>query len=260
MKNNVMMVLLIILIGAAAGFGVLAGISNAVQVANFPVYEKISQLVDNQKELIRQVNEISKKIDGLSNRAPAPQAQFPPPQQPPSEDFNKVYDIPQGASVIIGKKDARVTVVKFTDLQCPYCKVFFPVIKDLLKAYPNDVRVMIKNYPLSFHPNARPAAKVALAASEQGKYIEMLDLLLDNGADVSEAKLKEYAKALGIKYDQLSNDLKSNDGRYEALIMADMDLAGKIDVRGTPTFYINGKKTRARNFEMYKQEIENILK
>jgi protein-disulfide isomerase len=179
--------------------------------------------------------------------------------QPPQEDFNKVYDIDISNSPIAGKKDAPITIIDFVDFQCPFCARFYPAIKEVLKAYPDQVKVVIKNFPLSFHPNAKPAAKMALAANEQGKYFEMADLLMQNGADVSEAKVKDYAKELKLNYKQLMNDLKNKDAQYEALIAEDMALAQRVDVQGTPTFFLNGKKTSARDFAGYKTEIDQIL-
>ena len=104
-----------------------------------------------------------------------------------------------------------------------------------------------------------PSAKVTLAANEQGKYMEMVEAVLDNGADVSDDKLKEYAKKIGINFDKLKADLKNNDAKYTAQIAEDMKLVREDDVRGTPTFFINGKKTQARDLDSFKAEVERIL-
>ena len=90
-------------------------------------------------------------------------------------------------------------MVEFSDFQCPFCARFYSVVKDVLAAYPDKVRVIVKNFPLPFHPNARPAAKLAMAANEQGKFQGMMESLLANGGDVSDAKIKEYAKKLGVE-------------------------------------------------------------
>ena len=97
-------------------------------------------------------------------------AQAQQPQMPPQEDFSKAYDIPLDHSFVRGKKDAPVTIVEFVDFQCPFCARFHPPIEETLKAYPDQVSYVVKNFPLAFHPQARPAAKAALAAGEQGKY------------------------------------------------------------------------------------------
>ena len=270
MKNNIVVVLLVILIGISSGVGLLLGIGNAVSAANFPLVERVGYVAMGQNNIERKLNELGMKLAAVEGRlsvmdgklaglrqqpSPAPT----PNQPPPTEDLNKVYNIPDGNSIIVGKKDAAVTIVQFTDLQCPFCARFYPPVKEVLKAYPDKTRFIIKNFPLPFHPNARPAAKMALAANTQGKYIEMVELLLENGGDVSEAKIKGYAQKLGLNYDKLMADVKNNDAQYEQQIKADLDLVGQADVRGTPTFFINGKKTNARDFQAFKAEIDKIL-
>ncbi len=141
--------------------------------------------------------------------------------------MNKVYTIDPGVSSILGKKNAPVTIVEFSDFQCPFCARFYPVIKDVLAAYPDKVRVIIKNFPLPFHPNARPAAKLAMAANEQGKFQGMMEALLANGGDVSDAKIKEYAKNLGLDYNKLMADYKNKDAQWEKQIQDDMQLGAE---------------------------------
>ena len=145
----------------------------------------------------------------------------------PPEDMNKVYNIPVGVSSILGNKNAPVTITEFSDFQCPFCARFYPAIKDVLAAYPDKVRVVIKNFPLPFHPNARPAAKLAMAANEQGKFQGMMESLLANGGDVSDDKVKEYAKNLGLDYNKLMADYKNKDAQWEKQIQDDMQLGGK---------------------------------
>ena len=178
----------------------------------------------------------------------------------PQEDLTKVYDVPAGDSYALGKPDAKVTIVEFTDFQCPFCARFHPVVRELQKAFPDDVRVVLKNYPLSFHPNARPAAKAAFAAGVQGKYFEMVDLLMANVTDLSGARFVEFAGKLGLDVEQFSKDLKDRDAEFDTRVAADMALADKADVRGTPTYFINGKKTRARDIKAWTAEVQALLK
>ena len=88
-------------------------------------------------------------------------------QGPPPEDLSKVYDIEVAHTPIKGKKNAPITIVEFADFQCPFCARFHPPVMEVLNAYPNKVNYMVKNFPLSFHPQAKPAAKAAFAAGEQ---------------------------------------------------------------------------------------------
>jgi protein-disulfide isomerase len=180
-------------------------------------------------------------------------------QAPPAEDLSKVHTIPVVHSPVRGNKKASVTIVEFVDFQCPFCARFHPPISEVLKAYPNDVNYILKNFPLSFHQQARIAAKAAFAAGEQGKYWEMADALLENGKALSEEKFKETAGNLGLNVEKFMDDYKNKDAQWEKWIQEDMDLAQTVDVRGTPTFYINGQKTNARDFSSFKSEIDKIL-
>ncbi len=259
MKNNVIIVLLVVLTGVLFGAGLLSSVGNAVQAALMPLAGKTDAVAAKQNDIGRKLDVLNARLAALERRPSYNSPAGAGGQQPPSEDLNKVYMIPVGNSPVVGKKNAVVTIVEFADLQCPFCARFHPPVKETLKVYPDQVNLVIKNFPLSFHPNARPAAKVALAANEQGKYIEMVELLLANSANVSEDKLKEYVKQLGLNEQKLMDDLKNKDAQYEAQIKADMDLGAQVDVRGTPTFYMNGQKTMARDFNGFKARIDAIL-
>ena len=270
-KNNVVVILLMVLIGVISGVGLLIGIDNAVGVALSPLNAKLAAISRMQKSIEYKLNtlgngnsndsltaiqnELAQIKDKINTNGPNAQQ----PQQPPPEDMNKVYNIDPGVSPIFGNRNAPVTIVEFSDFQCPFCARFYTALKDVMNAYPDKVRVIIKNFPLPFHPNARPAAKLALAANEQGKYQGMMESLMANGGDVSDDKIKEYAKNLGLDYNKLMADYKNQDARWEKQIQDDMQLVSSLDVRGTPTFYLNGRKTSARDLNGFKTQIDAIL-
>ncbi|MBF0522203.1 MAG: thioredoxin domain-containing protein [Candidatus Omnitrophica bacterium] len=212
---------------------------------------RIALLEKRMADLEGQWKEIKEALQGMRRPNQEPQM--------PSEDFTKAYDIPVDHSVIRGKKDAPITITEFLDFQCPFCSRSFSLMLEVLKAYPDKVNYVLKHYPLSFHPNAKPASKAALAAGEQGKYNEMVELLLKNAAELSDAKYKDLAKELGLNVDKFDQDLKNKDAQYEQYISQDMELGNKVDVRGTPTFFLNGKKTKARSLDSFKKEIDEIL-
>lgn len=220
---------------------------------------KIAVLENRITNLENQLNgiiEFFKKAQAVN-----PQAAGPGPQQagPPPEDFNKVHNIEIGDSYVKGDKNAPITIVEFMDFQCPFCSRFHTPVEEVLKAYPKQVKAVLKNFPLSFHQNARPAAKAALAAGMQGKYFEMAEKLLNNQKDLSDAKYLEWAKEIGLNVEKFTNDLKNNDAKFEDIISKDMNLGVQVGVQGTPTFYLNGRKTLARDFNAYKVEIDRIL-
>ncbi|MBU0469514.1 MAG: DsbA family protein [Candidatus Omnitrophica bacterium] len=186
-------------------------------------------------------------------------AQAPERQAPPPEDYTTVYEIPVAHSKIVGSKSAKITITEFVDFECPFCARFHTPVNEVVAKYPGKVNYMIKNFPLGFHKNARTAVKAAFAAGEQGKYAEMVDLLLENGRSLGEDKYKELASQLGLDVDKFLKDYQEKDAQWEDYINQDIALGSKIGVRGTPTFYINGRKTAARDLAGYEAEINKIL-
>ncbi len=205
--------------------------------------------------LEKRIVELTNIVQRLSG---GPAAQQLP--QRPQEDYNKVYKLDVAHSPVKGNPSAPITIVDFIDIQCPYSTRFYPVVDEVLAAYPDKVNFVVKNFPLQFHPQARPAAKAAFAAGEQGKYYEMLKLLLDNNRDLTEDKFKELAGQLGLNVEKFVNDFKQKDAQYEQWIQQDIVLGSQSDVRGTPTFFLGGRKTTARDFSGFKTQIEALLK
>jgi protein-disulfide isomerase len=219
----------------------------------------ISALLQKQIAMEGRIVALEEKFTGLQDAIKQAVNGGDARQGPPPEDLSTVYDIPVDGSALRGNPNAPVTIVAFDDYQCPFCSRFHPPILEVLKAYPDKVNFMIKNFPLSFHPQAKPAAKAVLAAGEQGKYFEMADILLANNSDLSEERFKQEAEKLGLNVKAFLADYKNKDGQWENSIQKDIDLASQVNVRGTPTFYINGKKTNARDFNSFKREIDQIL-
>ena len=216
-------------------------------------------LLQKQNQMEARIVALETQLAGLKNAIKQAGNGGNARQAPPPEDLSTVYDITVDHSYLKGNKDAPVTIVEFVDFQCPFCARFHLPVNEAVKAYPDQVNYMVKNFPLDFHPEARPAAKAAFAAGEQGKYWEMVDVLLENGSQLNEAKYKELAGNLGLNVEQFLADYKNKDAQWEGYIQKDMTLASQIDVRGTPTFYINGKKTNARDLNSFKREIDQIL-
>lgn len=181
-------------------------------------------------------------------------------KRPGVADPNKVYDIDLSKATIKGKKDAKVTIVEFSDFQCPYSQKFHPIVMEAINAYPDDVNYVFMSFPLNYHKQAKPATKALLVAKQHGKYWEMLDLLFLNAKQLSQEQYKVYASQLGINPDEFEQKLKNQDAQLEKMIQEAIVVAQKSGVRGTPTFFINGKKTTARSVEDLKKKIDSILK
>lgn len=170
----------------------------------------------------------------------------------------RVYQVDLKGAVATGPERAPVTIVEFTDFQCPFCQRVQPTLKQILQDYKGKVRLVTKNLPLAFHNQARPAARAALAAHRQGKYWEFRDLLFQNNRNLAEDQLVAHATSLGLNLQKFRADMSSPE--VEQIITSDERAAQEIGATGTPTFLINGHKlVGAHPLETFKQRIEAEL-
>ena len=185
-------------------------------------------------------------------------AAAPAPRQPPADD-NKIYNVEiKPGDAIKGNPNAPVTIAEFSDFQCPFCSRVNPTIKQIMDTYGDKVRIVFKHNPLDFHKDAPLASEAALAAGAQGKFWEMHDVLFANQRALKRADLEKYAAQIGLNMNQFNADLESN--KFKAQVDADLAQARSIGVRGTPNFFINGKKlTGAQPFERFKAKIDEAL-
>jgi protein-disulfide isomerase len=183
-----------------------------------------------------------------------------PSPKPQMADDTSVYKVPVNKEdPIRGASDALVTIVEFSDYQCPFCKRVEPTLKQLLDKYPKDVRIVFKESPLPFHPNAMPAALAAMAAHAQGKFWEMHDKMYDNQQALSPADFEKYAQEIGLNMTKFKADLAANKGKEQ--IAADQALAQQVGAGGTPNFYINGRHlVGAQPFESFDKLVSDELK
>lgn len=156
-----------------------------------------------------------------------------------------------------GTEDAEITIIEFSDFECPFCTRAQGTVDQILDNYDGKVKLVYGHLPLSFHPNAQKAAEASECAADQGKFWEYHDVLFEgNGLDVS--SLKRYADDLGLDTDRFDSCL--DDGEKEALVMAHLSEAQKSGASGTPTFLINDRKVvGAQPYAVFEAEIESIL-
>jgi protein-disulfide isomerase len=147
--------------------------------------------------------------------------------------------IPVGGSPSMGPDDAPITLVEFSDFQCPYCAAAVPQVRAILKAYPAQIRLVFKQFPLDIHPQANLAAAAALAAQKQGKFWPMHDAMYA-GRNLSRDAILEMARNAGLDLKKFQDDLTST-GVQEAIVRDTQD-GETAGVEGTPTFFINGQK------------------
>jgi protein-disulfide isomerase len=166
------------------------------------------------------------------------------PKPPPQVEIEKpapksdVYQVPVGTSPQRGPADALVTVVQFSDFQCPFSKKVEPVLDRIREKYKDDVRIVFKHLPMPFHLQAPLASEYAIAAGAQGKFWALYPLLFENQQALTESDLVRYARQIGLDLEKVKAFIASGDGKRA--ILADQDLARRLGATGTPTFFING--------------------
>ena len=209
------------------------------------------------------------QIRMLKNAAQPAQSAAPEVQAPeeagPLAD-NLWQEVTAKPAYAEGPEDAAVTLVEFTDYQCPFCKRHFDQTEDQIEANyikTGKIRWIIRDLPLSFHQNANLAAQAARCAGDQGRYRQMHDKLFATQtawAESTSAKtlFSGYARTLGLNTTVFDQCLTS--GKYKAAVDEDSTLAEKIGASGTPTFYINAKAlVGAQPFSTFKTAIDAAL-
>jgi protein-disulfide isomerase len=137
-----------------------------------------------------------------------------------------------------GPDDAPITIVEFSDFQCPFCRRAVPTLHEVMEKYPGKVRIVYRNLPLGSHGRARPAAEAALCAGEQGQFWAYHDLLFQNQRQLEDEDLARYAGEVGIDTDKFKACV--DEKRFDSRVNADMEAARAAGVTGTPAFFVNG--------------------
>ena len=157
-----------------------------------------------------------------------------------------------------GDAKALVTIVEFTDFECPSCAKQHPVLERIVNEFGDRVRLVVRDFPLSQHANARKAAEAAEAAREQGKYWEYVSVLFRNQSALGVDKLRQYATEVGL--DRAKFDASLDSGKFSEKVQRDLIDGRKLGINGTPTLYINGKRISDNSYASLKSAIEAALK
>lgn len=200
---------------------------------------------------------------GSTPAASAPQAQAggetsPSQAQQPQEI--RRYQVPEDDDPVFGPDDAPITIIEFSDYECPYCQRWHTQVwPRLLEAYPDQIRLVYRDFPLTnIHANATPAAAAANCAFEQNMYWEYNDLLFSGRFDLNKTGYQEIAAEIDLELDSFNECLES--GRHNEEVMADFEYAANLGVSSTPTFFVNGiPVVGAQPFEVFSQLIDSEL-
>ena len=157
-----------------------------------------------------------------------------------------------------GPETAPITIIQFAEYQCPYCGKAGESVEQVMKEYEGKVKMVFRDFPLSFHDRAIPAAVAANCAGEQGKYWEMHDQMMANQRALSEDDIKGYATNIGLDLSKL--ETCRADPKHVAEVQKDMEDGSAAGVSGTPAFFINGiMLSGALPFERFKEVIDREL-
>jgi protein-disulfide isomerase len=163
-----------------------------------------------------------------------------------------------GDAPAFGPDDAKVTLVEYSDFQCPFCSKAAKVVGQIKKRYGSVVRFVFRQYPLPNHPAAMPAAQASLAANAQGKFWAYHDLLFENSRELDREHLEEYAKKVGLDMAAFRKAL--DDKTYEKAVENDMELGKEVGIQGTPSLFVGTKRVgNPTDFEAVSKLIEAEL-
>jgi len=231
----------------------------AATIIGFSILGSSFMLSQSVGQTTQEISSLGQAVVALAKAGPA--AGGAPAARPPRRgpDPERVYKVDVAGSPSMGPDDALVTVVEFSDFQCPFCGRVVGTMKQVEKEYGKKVRIVFKHLPLAMHSKAPAAHAAAQAAANQDAFWEMHDLIFANQREMSPDKYVEYAKQLGLDIDKFKKDVASPEVKKR--VDADVAQATKLGVTGTPGFFINGKFTSgAKPFSEFKRLIDQELR
>lgn len=194
---------------------------------------------------------------GRNTSAPTPAAAAASASQ--EEQPVRRYEVPEDDDPVRGAANGTITIIEFSDYECPYCQSWHQEVWGPLQAaFPDQVRLVFRDFPLPNHPNAVPAAEAANCAGEQDRYWDFHDQLFSWELGLNRDAYLEYARRLNLDMTAFTQCV--DERRYADEVQADFDYAANLGVRSTPTFFINGLPlVGAQPFDVFKQVIEKEI-
>jgi protein-disulfide isomerase len=248
------------LAGSVGADGTPTFFINGREISGAQPFPAFKTIIDEELKKADDLLKAGTKPDQLYEKLMAAAAAAPPPAAAPAAPAAPTapVKIELGGAPVKGPKGAPVTVIAFSDFQCPFCSRAVPTLKEIEDKYPGKVRIAFKHLPLDFHNNAKIAAEASMAANEQGKFWEYHDKLFQHQQQLDRPSLEKYAQEMGLNMSKFKAALDS--GKYRKLVEDDARLAGQIGASGTPTFYVNGKQlVGAQPFTAFQPLIDEAL-
>jgi protein-disulfide isomerase len=245
--------------GTAVGAnGTPAFYINGLSVSGAQPFENFKAVIDKElthaDQLLKSGTSMDKLYDKILETLPKEAPRAAAPAEPPAH-----ADVAIGNAPVKGPRSAPVTMIIFSDFQCPFCSRVEPTLKELEQSYGGKIKMAWKNMPLPFHDKAQLAAEAAMAANDQGKFWEYHDKLFANQQALDRPSLEKYAQDLGLDMGKFKSAL--DGGKFKAQIDADKAEGQKVGAGGTPTFFINGNRlVGAQPTDAFKKMIDEELK
>jgi len=218
--------------------------------------ESLAEIQAKQDTILAKMGELETKI----GQAPAARpGQDPKGPKPGAPDPKLTYKVDVGDAHTKGPATAKVTIVEWSDFQCPFCSRVVPTMKELEQAYGDDIRIAFKHNALPMHNRAKAAAIAAEAAGKQGKFWEMHDLLFANAKELTDENFAKWAGEIGIDVETFKKDLA--DPELAKKVDANQQQGTKLGARGTPAFFVNGRYlSGAQPADAFKKIIDEEMK
>ena len=220
--------------------------------------EQLARIEQKQDNILSELQSVKEDIKNIPAAAPAA-GKAKPRQRPNGPDPKLTYKVEVGEAAVKGSPEALVTIVEWSDFQCPFCKRVNPTMAKIQETYGDKVRIAFKHNPLPMHNRALAAAIAAEAAGRQGKFWEMHDILFENGRALTDENFEKWATELQLDVDKFKTDMK--DKAIETKVKKQQAQGSKLGARGTPAFFVNGRfLSGAQPFEAFKPLIDEELK
>ena len=223
--------------------------------------ESLAQIDQKQDAILARLDQLEQKMANMPAGVGKPgDPKAPPGPQPGRPDPALTYKATVDDAITKGSPQALVTIVEWSDFQCPFCQRVNPTMDQIMKEYGDKVRIAFKHNPLPMHNRAMAGALAAEAAGKQGadKFWKMHDLLFANGKELTDENFAKWAGEIGLDVEKFKSDMK--DPALEKKAKEQQAQGAKLGARGTPAFFVNGRfLSGAQPFEAFKKLIDEEL-